>query len=542
MGFENENECFCGTATEPIDKHGAHNNCKNGMGGRWSMDVYLLTDSKVSKPPSQSPTTLEPTRNPTLSPTNSFKYTELGCYRDSRDRLFQYRHDDLNLGLAQCANMCFTGNYAYMGYEDGKECFCGLSTEAYTKHGTSSSCRTDENGNGIGGSWSMTVYKVSSQLETAAPTQPETTTTTNAPVTSAAPTAELTEEPTRATERPTSSPTTQPTDVPTETSLLRQALGCWTDTSDRMFKHRHSDDGLSIDACQRICYEGGYHYLGRQYQVECYCGTEAEGLTYQRYGSSNKCTNGLGGGWAADVYRIFTPGATDNTLEPTKAPATAVPTNAPSGAPTTNLVYTSLGCWRDDRSRSFDFIYSKDDIGLPACAIACNALKFPLMGYQDGKECYCGNENDDYRRLGSSNNCDAGQGGGWSMDVYQIKSTLQPTSQTAETPSPTQTNATPNAAPVAAWQHLGCFKDETDDRVLPHRVEAGDQTLQKCASACEQFNPPMPLMGIQDGSECWCAPLETVPDKHGVATCNGDGLGGSFAFDAYFLTFVQNQG
>lgn len=519
MGFENQDECFCGTADENLQKHGGANNCENGLGGRWSMDIYLLTDSKVSKPPSAAPSTQEPTGVPTLPPTYSFKSEEIGCFRDRRapERLFQFVHPELEIGLVKCADLCFAGGFPYMGYEDTKECFCGLDSEAYDKHGSADNCGNDAAGNGIGGGWAMSVYRITSQFETAEPSPPP---QTQPPVTSASPTAAETQEPTEATPVPTGTPTPSPTEEPTELQILRQSLGCWKDTEDRIFSYRHSVDGISIDECQQVCFDRGDRYMGRQYQVECYCGTETEGLTFQRNGESDQCENGLGGSWSADVYRIFTSAEGEETFVPSKSPVTSIPTKTPVSLPVSSIAYTSLGCWRDDRSRSFDFVYNNDDIGLEACAVVCNQLQFTFMGYQDGKECYCGSDSDDYQRLGSTNNCVDGKGGGWAMDVYQIQSTQSGQSSGSSTAN-------------TFWQYLGCFQDKTEDRVLPNRVQSGDGSIETCAEACRTNN--LALMGLQSG-QCYCGPVDTVPDKHGVSQDCEDGLGGNLVFDAYFLT------
>merc|ERR1712176_310318 len=80
-------------------------------------------------------------------------YASLGCYRDTRDRFFQYKSSSNNPGLDACAQECMSKGYAYMAYQNGNECWCGSTGEDYTKFGSSSACS-----NGLGGSWAGDVY------------------------------------------------------------------------------------------------------------------------------------------------------------------------------------------------------------------------------------------------------------------------------------------------------------------------------------------------------------------------------------------------
>ena len=61
-----------------------------------------------------------------------------------------------------------------------------------------------------------------------------------------------------------------------------------------------------LEACTQEVITLGYTVLGIQYG-DCFSGPTAQ-LTYDKYGNSTDCSNGLGGAWANDVYRIIPAG------------------------------------------------------------------------------------------------------------------------------------------------------------------------------------------------------------------------------------------
>ncbi len=58
-----------------------------------------------------------------------------------------------------------------------------------------------------------------------------------------------------------------------------------------------------LEDCKQEAAFRGYTVFGIQNGVECWSGPNAAN-TYDKYGTSTACTNGLGGPWANDVYRI----------------------------------------------------------------------------------------------------------------------------------------------------------------------------------------------------------------------------------------------
>ncbi|CAN0192419.1 unnamed protein product, partial [Hapterophycus canaliculatus] len=72
------------------------------------------------------------------------------------------------------------------------------------------------------------------------------------------------------------------------------------------------------------------------------------------------------------------------------------------------------------------------------------------------------------------------------------------------------------------FDHLGCFKDSEDDRLLGEKmVDREKQTPDFCYDYC--VNLGATLMGTQYGIECWCHTEEEEADfgRHGEgAECN----------------------
>lgn len=61
-----------------------------------------------------------------------------------------------------------------------------------------------------------------------------------------------------------------------------------------------------LEACTQEVITLGYTVFGIQFG-SCFSGPTAQ-LTYDKYGTSTSCANGVGGIWANDVYRIIPAG------------------------------------------------------------------------------------------------------------------------------------------------------------------------------------------------------------------------------------------
>ena len=58
-----------------------------------------------------------------------------------------------------------------------------------------------------------------------------------------------------------------------------------------------------VNRCQDRAAQYEYRYFGVESEDECYTAADA-GSTYSKHGSSSKCSGGVGGNWALDVYKI----------------------------------------------------------------------------------------------------------------------------------------------------------------------------------------------------------------------------------------------
>ena len=82
-------------------------------------------------------------------------------------------------------------------------------------------------------------------------------------------------------------------------------MGCWKDTGDRAVANHISnyDTTTVVDNCHDIAATSGNSVFAVQATVQCFTAADAE-ATYQKYGQSSDCHNGVGGSWANDVYKI----------------------------------------------------------------------------------------------------------------------------------------------------------------------------------------------------------------------------------------------
>ena len=85
----------------------------------------------------------------------------------------------------------------------------------------------------------------------------------------------------------------------------REHLGCWKDkgSSRAISGGGASYDNNPVDNCHDRAAGNGYHFFAVQSEDECFTAADA-GDTYQKYGSSSSCKNGVGHNWVQDVYKI----------------------------------------------------------------------------------------------------------------------------------------------------------------------------------------------------------------------------------------------
>jgi len=181
-----------------------------------------------------------------------------GCFADYHNRIFNYvqtKTDGSVFDKATCSTECI--GFAHYGIQfNGKECFCGLPSEAFDTQGPSLGCGLKK-----GGSWSMDVYEVDASLGEMAYTA---------------------------------------------SAFDDNRVGCYKDqatTPKRILSYLHSTTGDSMEDCETACVAQNHGYFGMENNVECWCGV-VDIDDYHKHGESKNCAkNGQGGPWAMMVYK-----------------------------------------------------------------------------------------------------------------------------------------------------------------------------------------------------------------------------------------------
>jgi len=191
-----------------------------------------------------------------------------------------------------------------------------------------------------------------------------------------------------------------------------QGLGCWGDTGNRAIPQIDGSDPRingnyktrsdPFNKCNQVAYERGKKIFA--IQDGGWCAAADDENSYKKYGASNNCSSdGKGGPWANQVYRV----------EP---PVLTVPPNLGED-------FTYYGCWTDDSARTMQYlgdVYGNSEkTEIQRCNEAAYQRGLPVFAVQNGNQCFASNEND-YKRIGMSNACwGKGRGGTWSQDVYK---------------------------------------------------------------------------------------------------------------------------
>ena len=81
---------------------------------------------------------------------------------------------------------------------------------------------------------------------------------------------------------------------------------------------------------------------------------------------------------------------------------------------------TSLGCWKDYTDRAISNGYH-GYLGIKGCLERAKMLGYQVFAIHYGGECFTSSDAaDTYNKYGSCDICQAGKGGIWCLDVYQI--------------------------------------------------------------------------------------------------------------------------
>jgi len=398
-GTQYSRECFCG---DDYDDYGSANNCnmpcsgnaKEKCGGTWALSVYATG--------------------------------YIGCFRDKPQRAMSGGMTVSNQNSAQsCTAVCKSKGFKFAGTQYSRECFCG---DDYDDYGSANNCNMGCPGNAkekCGGTWALSVYTTG-------------------------------------------------------------YIGCFRDKPQRAMSGGMTvSNQNSAQFCIAVCESKGFTFAGTQYSRECFCGDD-----YDDYGSAGNCNmdcpgnakEKCGGTWALSVYR------------------TAVP-----------RIRGYVGCFRDKPQRAMSggmTVTSQNSAYY--CTTLCKSKGFTFAGTQYSRECFCGNDYDDY---GPANNCnmpctgDANQkcGGTWALSVYRSG-------------------------------YFGCFRDKPQRAMSGGMTVSGQNSAKFCISICR--NKGFKFAGTQYSRECFCG---NDYDDYGPANncnmpCTGNRkemCGGTWALSVY---------
>ena len=93
-------------------------------------------------------------------------------------------------------------------------------------------------------------------------------------------------------------------------NLARVNSNCYQDNSKRILQSPHrimKDSSMTIEKCQKFCFEKNYLYAGVQYARECFCGNVINPKILKPKTDCNKpCTGDssqiCGGSWRMNIY------------------------------------------------------------------------------------------------------------------------------------------------------------------------------------------------------------------------------------------------
>ncbi|KIJ45844.1 hypothetical protein M422DRAFT_778632 [Sphaerobolus stellatus SS14] len=174
------------------------------------------------------------------------------------------------------------------------------------------------------------------------------------------------------------------------------ALGCFSDSPTARALRTSaftSVDSMTITSCINFCTSGGFDFAGVEFGRECYCDTIIHGPS-GLVSNSSDCNVACSG----DPTTICGGAQRINVFSTPAPPPT--PTQTPNPVPTVdflagpnNALYELEGCFVDPRNpRGLLHRVNLPGLTTPsACALACNASGFQVMGLENGVECWCDN-------------------------------------------------------------------------------------------------------------------------------------------------------
>eukprot|EP00058_Branchiostoma_floridae_P010020 XP_002595508.1 hypothetical protein BRAFLDRAFT_69086 [Branchiostoma floridae] len=445
---------------------------------------------------------------------NSPGYMSLGCWKDKSSRAIgQLEGKDSRLSgdykrrddaLGKCYQVAKDRGFMVFGVQNGGQCFGSpIAGGTYRKYGPSSGCRGGE-----GGGWANDVYRI------------------------------------------------------TDANPKYFTLGCWKDTSNRAIAIVEGSDSRldgqysrrkdAINKCYEVAKAKGNAVFSVQNGGQCGTSSNAQS-TYYKFGRSTACkTDGKGGGWANQVYRII--GAAEGG----------------SGSCASGYQRYDGTCYRayGDR-KSYDDAKAKCAAdGGRLVAPKTESLDTFIMGlvqangggdhwiglddrasegvwtFSDGTQM----QNCDFKKWapGEPNNNGgqdcvqywAGAGNRWDDDTCSRQKKF-----ICQIGPGDNTGCTGTSGNSPGYMSLGCWKDKSsraigqlEDSRLSGDYKSRPNALGKCYEVAKDRG--FMVFGVQNGGQCFGTPIAGgTYRKYGPSTgCAGDGEGGGWANNVYRIT------
>lgn len=251
---------------------------------------------------------------------------------------------------------------------------------------------------------------------------------------------------------------------------------------------------MTIEACQKACWSGGWQFAGVELKTQCFCGNSIS----NEIAPDGNCKMPCGGNTAqlcGGQNRIFVyKGEVASTTTTTVSPSTtSIKPSSTSPLAVSKETWKPLGCYFDTGTPhsllNKTTTPAEAQMTVNGCQTSCSLVGFSYAGLRYGKSCFCDNtvktvpSNDNLCNIPCTGNSTQTCGGNDRINIYQ------------------QVILTPQ------YISLGCYVDAgTGKRTLRTFVNVfgGDSsnTNTACQSTCAGRG--LPYSGTERGVECWC--------------------------------------